>query len=724
MSNNFFENNKKIVYFILILWPYIFLFPLSLDLIAIGNDFDLLYFSYKKYILELISQGIFPFWSPSEAAGVPLIFNPFAQYFYIPGWFTYVIYFFKGELNLHDYLLFTIFSFSIFNVGLYLWLRQLRIDFWPAFTACLVACCSLKLTEILRFPNACNAAAWFPWILYGITLALDKQHKSKSFLIIFFSFFFVLTAGYPYFIIYSLFLFCPYILFISFKNIQNKIFFINRNKKKNYFSFFKFNFFCGFAFFLSFLFASPWLLKVKSFMDVTTDRTVKDWAFSTEHEFFWQDTIGSWLFPPAASVEGWYYFGIITSILIFFYILSFFLNKKKNDREKLIIISSIIWFLFITYFSWGKYSYFFYWSWHNLPLIGNLRTWGRINIILVPIIALILSMSISYFLSLIDKYKIKNNFKDTKKIILTIFFIFIVFILVQYLFIHYDFRNQDYWEFWQKKRFSYIIENLQNFYLKSFIRLYDGGIYIIFSLISLVFFVLTILNRKYLLGKNFKFIICFLILFISASELFLISNVQWSLTEWKTPKETKKIDILNELRNAFLSKRVSTVVKGNTYFRNNRKFNINYPDQFGYQTHTNNYDKYFDRNGNKKIGISFENIKLVNAFYGLDKSGKKIFFTNNFESSSIEEFMKQSFKDENESNFIYDIELDKYDGNRLYLKVYSDNSGWLNFIDNWDPGWKAWVNNKEVKISKLFNSYKSIKILKGKSDIIFRYYPW
>jgi len=722
MSNNFFENKKKIVYLILILWPYIFLFPLSLDLIAMGNDFDLVYFSYKKYIVELISEGIFPLWSPSEAAGVPLIFNPFAQYFYIPGWLTYVIYFFKGELNLHDYLLFTIFSFSIFNIGLYLWLRQLRIDFWPAFTACLVACCSLKLTEILRFPNACNAAAWFPWILYGITLALDKNHRLKSFLIIFFSFLFILTAGYPYFIIYSLFLFVPYTIFISLKGTQNKIFFTNRNK--NNFSFLHFNFFCGFACFLSFLLASPWLLKVKSFMDVNTDRTVKDWVFSTEQEFFWKDTIGSWLFPPASSVEGWYYFGIITSILIFFYILSFFLNGKKNDREKLIIISSTIWFLFITYFSWGKYSYLFYWSWHSIPLIGNFRTWGRINIILVPIIALVFSMSISYFLSLINKYKIKKNFKDVKKTILIIFFICIVFILIQYLFMHYDLRNQDYWEFWQKKRFSYIIENLQNFYLKSFIKLYDGGIYIIFSLISLTFLFLTILNRKYLLDKNFKFIICFLILFIATSELFVISNVQWSLADWKTPRDTKKINALNELKNAFLSTRISTVVKGNTYFRNKRKFNINYPAQFGYQTHTNNYDRYFDRNGKKKSEISSESIKLVNSFYGLDQNGKKIFFTKNLNFTNIESFVRQSFKDESKSNFVSDIELNKYDGNSLHLKVYSDNDGWLNFIDNWDPGWRAWVNKKEVKISKLFNSYKSIKILKGKSDITFIYYPW
>jgi hypothetical protein len=180
-----------------------------------GNDFDLIYFSYKRYIAEMLSEGIIPLWSPFDGNGFSLIFNPFAQYFYIPGWILYLIHFITKNLSLHTFLLYTIFAISIFSLGIFYWLKSLKIDQITAFFSALVIACSLKVTELLRFPNAAHAAAWIPWTLYGINLMISGN-KKKSFFIIFFSNFFILTAGYPYFIIYSLFLFFPYIIFISF----------------------------------------------------------------------------------------------------------------------------------------------------------------------------------------------------------------------------------------------------------------------------------------------------------------------------------------------------------------------------------------------------------------------------------------------------------------------------------------------------------------------------
>ena len=51
---------------LIIVWPYIYLFPLTFGFLAIGNDFDLIYFSYKRYIAEMLSVGIIPLWSPVD----------------------------------------------------------------------------------------------------------------------------------------------------------------------------------------------------------------------------------------------------------------------------------------------------------------------------------------------------------------------------------------------------------------------------------------------------------------------------------------------------------------------------------------------------------------------------------------------------------------------------------------------------------------------------------
>ena len=144
------------------IWPFVFLAPYTQNKINIGNDFHYLYFNYKVYLLAMWGQGHFPLWSPTEGAGFPFFSNPFAQPFY-PLNLLYLAYHgLVGRFVEWDYQIFTIFALSIFGVGLYLWLRRLRITTMIALLAVLVALSSLKVTELLRFPNAAHSAAWMP----------------------------------------------------------------------------------------------------------------------------------------------------------------------------------------------------------------------------------------------------------------------------------------------------------------------------------------------------------------------------------------------------------------------------------------------------------------------------------------------------------------------------------------------------------------------------------
>ena len=52
-------NNKKLLILILIIWPYLYLFPHTFKFIEMGNDFELLYYSYKKYIFEFLMFCLF-----------------------------------------------------------------------------------------------------------------------------------------------------------------------------------------------------------------------------------------------------------------------------------------------------------------------------------------------------------------------------------------------------------------------------------------------------------------------------------------------------------------------------------------------------------------------------------------------------------------------------------------------------------------------------------------
>ena len=207
-------------------------------------------------------------------------------------------------------------------------------------------------------------------------------------------------------------------------------------------------------------------------------------------------------------------------------------------------------------------------------------------------------------------------------------------------------------------------------------------------------------------------------------ELFALSNIQWSIIEWKT-KIVKTEKPLDELKSAFISKRILGTVKGNQYFRDNKKFNINYPDNYGYDSHAKNFSTFFKRyNGEIIENIKPETINSVKKFYGLDKDAKKIFFTKNNYYIDINNFVQSSEKDELSSKFQYNFIIEKYDGNTLEIDISTESDGYLSYIDNWDPDWIAFINNRQVNINKLFNSYKIIKIKKGFSNIKFQYKPW
>lgn len=695
---------KKFDKILIIIWPYIFFFPYTFDIIAVGNDFDLIYYSYKRYIAEMLSAGIIPLWDPTTGAGFSLIFNPFAQYFYIPGWINYLIHIVSNNLSLYSYVIYTIFSFSIFSLGIFNWLRSLKIDYSIALLSSLIIICNLKVGELIRFPNAAHAAAWFPWILYGINLINEKKIQ-KGNIIIFFSNLFLLTAGYPYFIIYSVFLLIPYSLFVPF---------ISSNLKKiikdcTFFFIYLKNLF--FSFGLSYLIALPWLLEVRTFTKNLVDRTEKNWDFATEHTFYWKDTIGSWLYPPSSSTEGWYYSGIVITLITITCLLSsrFFKNK--------LICFSLIFIILISYFSWGKHSYLFEFFWNYVPLIDSLRTWPRINIIIVPFIYLIFSICLQ---NLLINFKFEKSLSLNKNYIKNAIFIFLILFIIQFYFYYSDFYNKEYWGYWQKLRFDEL-KTVDILFFKQYVNLYDGEIYLIFNFISFICFFIFLKKKNIITNsKNFFLSIFLLVIF----EVFLLSNFQWGLKNWKSSISVEN-EPLKKLQDAFISSNIIQTVKGNQYFRDNRRFNINYPDNYGYNNHAKNFMNYFERyNGEIRKNILKEDIELVYQFYGVSIHPDKFFISSSINYNDIVLFMKDANSFVASNDFRKNILIEKYDGNTVELEIFVSKPGWLSFINNWDKHWKAELNGKKTTIYKLLGSYQSIKVDKGYSKIKFQYKPW
>lgn len=709
--------NKYIILPLIILAPYIYLAPLSFGFIAMGNDFDLIYFSYKKYLFEFLNEGIFPFWSAGESSGFTLIYNPFAQIFYIPGYFNFLLLKLKGTFSLHDYLLFTIFGISVFNIGLFYWLNFFNNNKTINLIVVLVCTSCLLITGFIKFPNAVHSFAWFPYILLGLNYSFFYDHRLKSFCLIFFPLLFLVTAGYPYFVVYfSLFLmfYFFFILFYLINFNSNVIFFEKRFiisfLSRNLFSF-------GLPIFLTF----PWIKGVKSTLDLTNNRNIQNvkdqFDYATEHPFNFIDILGSWIYPIASNTAGRYSFGIFVSIVIIFYLISYFINKNKNSKENYLILSCLFFFVLISSFAANKSSILFNLVWENFDSIKNLRTWPRINILLIPIIALLLSFGLKYITNENRINKNHVNKINQKFIILSISFL--IFFSQIYLFIN-KFQSS-YWLVWQKKRFDYASEVLGQPF-DYILNLYNGEVHLIFTLIVMT--VIFVLFNSKNLFYNKKKIFLSLFVIITYCELFVISNLQWSLDNWKTPNTHLKFNMKKEFTNQLNNNREFKKIYGNNFFRD-RKFQINNFMDWGYQNHVKiirEYYRLYPSNGMPYDHISANEIDNFRKFYGIEKN-TKVFLSSRINHDNINSFINDTEEFNLKNNFDLKINWENYYGDFLEINLTSQVAGWITFVDNWDPYWKAYINQNEVKIEKLFNSYKSVRFNKGTNIIQFIYEP-
>jgi hypothetical protein len=99
------------------------------------------------------------------------------------------------------------------------------------------------------------------------------------------------------------------------------------------------------------------------------------------------------------------------------------------------------------------------------------------------------------------------------------------------------------------------------------------------------------------------------------------------------------------------------------------------------------------------------------------QDGQKIFFSESIEYPSIELFLQDSLRYRQTGRLI------SYNGEELRWEIDAPRVGYLSFIDNWDPDWKAWVDGQPAEIELLFGTFKSVRLTPGKHKVRFCYQP-
>jgi uncharacterized membrane protein YfhO len=60
----------------------------------------------------------------------------------------------------------------------------------------------------------------------------------------------------------------------------------------------------------------------------------------------------------------------------------------------------------------------------------------------------------------------------------------------------------------------------------------------------------------------------------------------------------------------------------------------------------------------------------------------------------------------------------------MEAEVRMPATGFVTFVDNWDPDWRALVDGKPVPLDVAFGTFKAVAVPAGRHRVVFQYVPW
>lgn len=123
----------------------------------------------------------------------------------------------------------------------------------------------------------------------------------------------------------------------------------------------------------------------------------------------------------------------------------------------------------------------------------------------------------------------------------------------------------------------------------------------------------------------------------------------------------------------------------------------------------------------------YENTNVKNILYtpaylkGIDST--EDIYNNVLEYSLDDTSYIENYKERDISQVNTTIEIMSHTNNGISAKVTADGDTFINFSQNYFPGWKAYVDGKETRIYMVNGLIQGIEVPAGEHTITFRYFP-
>jgi hypothetical protein len=433
-------------------------------------------------------------------------------------------------------------------------------------------------------------------------------------------------------------------------------------------------------------------------MPQTTDRSGTNFAFSTAHTFTFEDTIGSLMYPPAAMEDGWNFFSITGLLIVLLYLVSgktINRNGAEESRGEMpapipktrsvlwVKLFFIIWIGAISYISYGKDSYLFIFLWKYMPGFSILRVWPRINIVLVPVLAWLLSLAYASFESRISgKTAAAEKQSKALSLVASLAAVYAVVLGIQL----YLYLNNIYNPYWLE---------YHNWFTPQRIK------FIVYGAAGFIGICATLLfSRRIQPASSRSFMVILLVLLVAAViEMRPVGTHVWTHpVAYQPDRFTLNIATINE--SSFRFRRIDN----NFTIALSPVFSAGIIENWYFSR----YVKFLKEHQNEP--------EALKVLLGVTDA-RRVFFSESIVHPTIIAFLADEERYRNAGRLL------SYTGEKLDWEIDAPVAGYLSFIDNWDYGWKVYVDSNPAGMELLFGTFKSVKISAGRHCVQFVYRP-
>jgi hypothetical protein len=664
------------------LFPFLYYFRFVVpnsSLLVIENDFDFLYYRYKAYLVDLMAHGHFPWWSPAEAAGYSFFGNPFTAPIYPLNVVPLLVRLAVGNYNAWFHQIFTIFGVSLFALGLYRWLHRLYGKPHAALFASAVISTCWSISGFVRFPNAIHAIAWVPWVLAALHAA-HVQPRSRAVYFGMAALFCEITAGYPYFVVYSFFLYAAYLVYLHLTlptpdwkhRLVRQLFLL----------------------ITPVLLVAPYVSAVSAVTKVTRNRAGGDFGYGSAYDYGVIDLVGSFIFPPVVTVEGCIYPGLFALFLIVLYFW-----RYPSVSEKVGVLVGFVGLLSVIM---DYHSYVFTPVWSFLPIVNQMRAFARMTIITLPILAVALHQGYVFFAGEIERKLDERTLTPRAA-----WLVFAPVLVIQYLL--YSVR-----------------EGLHKDYMDWLARFLPSGSHEFDFLMTTVFtfvVVLCVLSFDWSQIRHGRELALAFAIFIATLDTGMQGRYWWSrsIDGWLSD-------------NGIAADSGSLVQRAWTFTKRKANFFRLVHDYFA-------LDRFTDQGaapwpGN--LGITADGLSALptpdfdfESYWKFHEHTKPEDLHRLMGKQKL--FFGESIHDD-APDFLADVDahakksdpptIEYFDGSELRFRVKTTEPGFLTWIDNFDAGWSARVDGSRVPIQRSMTTFKAVRLpAAGDHTVRFVYRP-